>query len=470
MASAFRSVVAPARASGAVPAAAGIRDGAVELHHAGACRELNESRVRPELGRVFVALDGKVKEDRSLLSAPAIEQRYRKLIHHLPFALLQVDTGPVEKMFDRLRADGVTDIAAYLDQHPDLIETARDIVRVTDATRSAALLLGATEPADLTRPVAYLYAAAPETARRVMIAHFEGRRSHAEIMKLRTFDGRLLDVRLSVTYPALPEQPDVTLMCLEDVTERLRTEAQLRQLQADYARAARLSTLGELTTSIAHEVNQPLSAIVTNAETSLRWLSRDDPNLAKVGQLATRIAESARRASSIVRRIREMAARQPPERLLIDLNEVVDEALSFVRHDIESRAIDLSVNLAPDLARIAGDRVQLQQVIVNLLVNSLQAIDQAGGAVRRIELATQARDDGGVEFSIHDSGPGIVEQDLDQVFNSFFTTKEQGVGIGLAICQSIITAHGGAIVVSNHPDGGAHFRFSLPAGLAMPCG
>jgi signal transduction histidine kinase len=126
----------------------------------------------------------------------------------------------------------------------------------------------------------------------------------------------------------------------------------------------------------------------------------------------------------------------------------------------------MSVKLCPDLSRIAGDRVQLQQVIVNLLVNSLQAIDQADKPIRRIELATYAGEDGSVGFSIHDSGPGIVEQDLDHVFDSFFTTKQQGVGIGLAICQSIITTHGGSIAVSNHPDGGAHFCFSLPAGLA----
>jgi C4-dicarboxylate-specific signal transduction histidine kinase len=357
----------------------------------------------------------------------------------------------------------VADIAAYLNAHPELIRTAAEIVRVTDANRRAALLFGATSMADFIGPAGYLFTASPQTMRGAMIARFEGRRSYAEIMKLRTFDGRLLDVRLSLTYPAPPERLDATLVSLEDVTDRLRTEAQLRQVQADYARATRISMLGELAASIAHEVNQPLSAIVTNAETSLRWLSRGEPNLAKVSQLTMRIAESARRASGIVQRIRGMATRQPPERTLLNLNEVVDEALLFVRHDIESRSIDLSIRMGHDLPLALADRVQLQQVIVNLLVNGIQAVTHASRSEKRIDLSTFTDQDGMVVFSIHDSGSGIAEENLDRVFEGFFTTKDEGIGIGLAICMSIIKAHGGRMAVSNHPGAGARFRFSLPA-------
>ena len=215
--------------------------------------------------------------------------------------------------------------------------------------------------------------------------------------------------------------------------------------------------LGELATSIAHEVNQPLSAIVTNAETSLRWLGREDPNLAKACQLTRRIADSARNASDIVQRIRSMAAGRAPERVMIDLNQVVNEALLFVRHEIETRSIALSVDLAPDLPFVCGDRVQLQQVVVNLLVNAVQA------QARRIELHTAQSADGMIGFAIHDSGPGIATENIDRIFSSFFTTKEDGVGMGLAICQSIIAAHGGRIGASNDPLGGARFEFSLPA-------
>jgi signal transduction histidine kinase len=412
---------------------------------------------------VFLSFTGTMVDDRSLWALRASDERYRNLIHYLPCALLQVDSTPMVEIFDKLRRDGITDIAPYLDAAPEFALRSRSIVQVTDANRNAVQLFAAGSADRLIGAVDFLFVASPDTAKRVITAHFDGLRNYAERMRIRTFAGDLRDVELSVTYPTPPERLDVTLLSLEDVTERLRTEAQLRQLQADYTRTARISMLGELATSIAHEVNQPLAAIVTNAETSLRWLSRDDPNLAKVGLLTTRIAHSARHASDIVQRIRGMAARGMPERVPLDLNRIVDEALLFVRHEIESRAIALSVRLRDDLPRVRGDRVQLQQVVVNLLLNAVQAIAQGGTPGGRIDLGTARAAGGAVVFAIHDSGPGIAEEDLDRIFGSFFTTKEEGIGIGLAICQSIVAAHGGTIAVSNHPDGGALFRCSLPA-------
>jgi signal transduction histidine kinase len=409
---------------------------------------------------VFIAVGGVLTDDRSLWAVRASEERYRNLFHHLPCALIQVDSRPMRAIFDDLRRQGITDIAPYLDATPDLTLHSRNIVTITDANRGALELLGADRVEQILGPVDLVFAVSPDSAKRVVTAHFEERRNWVEVMKLRTLDGQLRDVELSVTYPTPPDRLDVTILGLVDITERLRTEAQLRQLQADYSRAARISMLGEMATSIAHEINQPLSAIVTNAETSQRWLSREDPNLAKVGQLTARIAESGRRASNIVQRIRGMAARRAPERVPLDLNEVVEEALLFVRHEIESRSIELSTKLARDLPSVLGDRVQLQQVVVNLLVNAVQA--QNGGP-GRIDLDTAVSADGAVAFTIRDGGPGIAQEDLDRVFGSFFTTKDDGIGIGLALCQSIIAAHHGTITASNHPEGGAVFQFSLPA-------
>jgi signal transduction histidine kinase len=412
---------------------------------------------------VFVTVRGAINDRRSYWSLRASEERYRKLLQHMPNPLLRVDARAMGQVFTRLRAEGVIDIGPYLDAHPELIDFARQSVRITEVNRSAEMLFGAKSPMDLIGPVDCLFQLSPETARRVMIAHFDGRRSHAEVMKLRTLDGRLRDVQIAVTFPMPPEQPDVTVIGLDDLTDRLRTEAQLRQLQADFARAARISTLGELATSIAHEVNQPLAAIFTNAETSLHWLSRDEPNLAKVIQLTTRIVASARHANEIVHRIRGMTAKHVPERQLLDLNDVVDEALLVIRHDIETRAIQLSVRLGLGLPRVTGDRVQLQQVMVNLLVNSIQAIGQAGVKDGHIELTTGLGDGGAVVAAIRDNGPGIAEENLERVFDGFFTTKAEGLGLGLAICQSIVTAHGGGIAAANRPEGGACFRLWLPS-------
>ncbi|QJP12525.1 PAS domain-containing protein [Starkeya sp. ORNL1] len=414
---------------------------------------------------VFVAVNGEADDDRSFWYLRASEQRYRNLIHHLPTALLQVDASRIGLVLAELKDSGVRDLNAYIDTHPELVDFANNVVRITEVNQKAVTLLGGAAPADLIRPISFLFAASPDMARRVMVARFEGKRNFAEILKVRTLGGETLDVQLSATFPAPPEMLDRTLIALEDVTETLRTERRLRQLEADFAHAARISTLGELATSIAHEVNQPLSAIVTNGETSLRWLTRDIPNLAKVEQLTARIVASARRASEIIHRLRAMAVRDAPERTTLHLNEVVEEALLFVRHDLEARSIELSLKPDAGLSPIVADRVQLQQVIVNLLVNSIQAISNGDRAVRKLDIVTRDDGAGSVSFAIHDSGPGIADEDLDRIFDSFFSTKSAGMGIGLTICKSIVTSHGGSIVASNHPDGGAQFEFALPAAL-----
>lgn len=415
-----------------------------------------------EPGRIYVAVNGAVDDDRSYVYLRASEARYRKLVHHMPVALWQVDASHMGRIYNDIRETGVTDFGAYLDEHPELVELAATTVQITDVNRAAIQLLGGTSALDLMRPVGYLFTISRHSLRNVMIGRFNGQADHSEVTKVQTFDGRVLDVRMSVTYPKVLAELDVTIFSFEDVTERLSMEAEIRQLQADFTHAARISTLGELTTSIAHEINQPLAAIVTNAETSLRWLSRDDPNVEKVKALTTRIAASGRRASEIVQHIRGMASKRQPERSAIDLNEIVQESLIFIRHEIESQSIAITTTLARTLPATMGDRIQLQQVVVNLLINSVQAVEAQAKGKREICIGTQLTEDGALAFTLRDTGPGIPPNDLDRIFEGFFTTKEAGMGIGLAICQSIIAEHGGSITASNHPGGGAEFRFVIP--------
>ncbi len=413
-------------------------------------------------GTVVVTVKGAADDDHTSWELQASEERYRKLIQYLPTALWQVDSRRADEAFDQLKANGVRDIAAYLDRNPDLVEHAKDVVRVTEVNRDAVSLFRASSAADLINPVRYIFAAAPGLAERVMTAHFERRRNFIEETKVLAFDGTIIDVLFTVTYPVPPEQLDTTFITMQDISERLNAERQLRKLQADFTHAGRIATLGEVATSIAHEINQPLTAIVTNGETSLRWLARADQNIEKVTQLTSRIVSNARRASEIIQRIRGMAVKQELEKRLIDLNEVVEEALLFSRHDIDSKSIALSTTFDSGLPRVMGDRIQLQQVMINLLVNSVQAIAQSGQPTRRIDIQTAIDDGGSVVFSIFDNGPGIAAADLEHIFDRFFSTKDSGIGIGLAICQSIIAAHGGSISGSNRSNGGAHFRFVLP--------
>ena len=413
-------------------------------------------------GCVFVTITGASNDDRTAWELQASEERYRKLIQYLPTALWQVDSRRADEVFDQLKANGVRDIGAYLDQNPDLVETAKDVVHVTEVNRDAISLFRANTAADLIKPVRYIFAAAPGLANRVMVAHFERRRNFNEQTKILAFDGTTIDVLFTVTYPVPPEQLDTTFITMQDITERLNAERQLRKLQTDFTHAGRIATLGELATSIAHEVNQPLTAIVTNGETSLRWLARADHNIEKVTQLTSKMVSNARRASEIIRRIRGMAVKKEAEKNLIDLNEVVEEALLFSRHDIDSKSINLSTAFGSDLPRVMGDRIQLQQVIINLLVNSVQAITLSGQPTRHIDIQTSIDGNRSVVFSILDNGPGIAGSDLEHIFDRFFSTKNSGIGIGLAICQSIIAEHGGSISGSNRSNGGAHFHFALP--------
>jgi signal transduction histidine kinase len=429
-----------------------LRDPLVGVWRAGAGRP----------GHLFIAVNGAADDDRSYLFLRASEARYRKLIDYMPIALWQVDASHMGKIYAGLRADGIVDFERYLEEHPDLVDHAAATVPVTDVNRRAIELVGGAGMPDLIRPVGYLFDASPDSLRRVMIGRFTGKKNYSELMKLRTLDGRVLDVRFSVTYPEPRLELDTTIFSIEDVTDRLRMETQLRQLQADFSHAARVSMLGELASSIAHEVNQPLAAIVTNAETSLRWLARDEPDIDKVEQLTARIAASARRADDIVQRVRGMAVKQAPDPVELALNEIVQESLLFVRHEVEMRSVRLTTSCARALPSVIGDRIQLQQVIVNMLINAVQAVEGCDEPRREIAIATATDDRGDLLFTVGDRGPGIAPDHLDRIFEGFFTTKAGGMGIGLALCRSIVAAHGGEVSASNRPGGGAEFRVVLP--------
>lgn len=429
------------------------------LHDASLAAWRSLERGRSEA--LFLMVSGVASDNRTAWELRASEDRYRKLLYHMPIALLHVDARGAAAAFQCLNPGHITDIGGFLDEHPELTELAMDVVRVTEVNRDAISLFRAQSAAELIRPVRYLFEAAPDLARRVMVAHLEGRRNYTEQAKIRTLDGNVRDVLFSTTFPAPPEQLDTTFVTMLDVTELVSLEAELRQLQVDHG--AQASNLGEVTTLIAHEIKQPLSAIITNAETSLRWLDREDVQIAKVRQLTNRIVSSAHRANDIIQRIRFWVARGKPERTELDLREVAEEATVFVRHDIEGEKIELSIEVAKSLPKVLGDRVQLQQVMVNLLINAIQAIAQAQRADRRVQVSIEAAGGQSVVFSVRDSGPGVVNSDFARIFDSFFTTKEGGMGIGLAICQSIIRDHGGQISASNPPSGGALFQFRLPA-------
>jgi PAS domain S-box-containing protein len=260
-------------------------------------------------------------------------------------------------------------------------------------------------------------------------------------------------------------QPLAILETNNDVTERKRAAEALRQAQADLAHIARVTTMGELTASLAHEVNQPIAAAVTNANTCLRWLTRDQPNVEEARAAAMRIVKDGTRAGEIISRIRLLFKKGTSERELVNVNEVIEEMIILLRGEATRYTISVRVELAADLPRVNGDRVQLQQVLMNLMLNSIDAMKDVDGT-RELAVMSQRGEDGQVLISVSDTGVGLPPQQADKIFNSFFTTKTHGTGMGLRISRSIIESHGGRLWAADNSPRGATFQFTLPATVA----
>ncbi len=244
--------------------------------------------------------------------------------------------------------------------------------------------------------------------------------------------------------------------------ERKQTEEALRQAQADLARANRVSSLGELTVSIAHEVKQPIAAAITDANTCVRWLSRDQPDLEEARAAASRIVQDGRRASEIVNRIRLLFKKDTAQRELVDLNEVIREMVLLLHGEATQFAVLVRTELAADPPHVMGDRVQLQQVLMNLMTNSIDAMKDPDGA-HELTIQSQRGEDGQVLISVSDTGVGLPPGQADKIFNAFFTTKTHGTGMGLRISRSIVESHGGRLWAADNPPRGAKFCFTLPA-------
>jgi C4-dicarboxylate-specific signal transduction histidine kinase len=245
------------------------------------------------------------------------------------------------------------------------------------------------------------------------------------------------------------------------VTERRLAEESLRQTQADLARVSRLTTMGELTASLAHEVNQPIAAASTNANTCLRWLAADPPNVEEARAAATRIAMDTKRAGEIVSRVRQLFKKGTPQRELVDVNDIIREMIVLLRGEISRYNIFVETELAKDLPLFLADRVQLQQVLMNLVINGIEAMKDVD---RRRELSIRSRrvPSDEVVVSVSDSGAGLPPQQGDEIFNAFFTTKPHGTGMGLRISRSIIESHGGRLWAADNSPQGASFYFTLP--------
>src|SRR5439155_4645598 len=264
-----------------------------------------------------------------------------------------------------------------------------------------------------------------------------------------------------------PLRPDsgrveAALVIGRDFTEYVQAEEALRQAQVELAHVTRVTTLGELAASIAHEVNQPLAAIVADANASLNWLAAPTPDLDEVRDALAAIVKDGHRAAEVIQRIRQLATKTAPQKVSVDINDLIRDVIPLVQPEVRSHHVSLQVELASALTPVLGDRVQLQQVILNLVMNGVEAMASVGDRPRELVIRSGPHDRDHVIVAVQDAGVGIDPNTLDQLFSAFFTTKPGGMGMGLSISHSIVDGHGGRLWAANNAGPGATFQFTLP--------
>jgi PAS domain S-box-containing protein len=281
------------------------------------------------------------------------------------------------------------------------------------------------------------------------------------------FDNALGHRFLAVSYSPLrsgSQQVQAALVISRDLTEHTQASEALRQAQADLAHVSRMTAMGELTASLAHEVNQPITAATTCASTCVRWLTRDEPDLGEAREAALGAVRNAKRAADIINRIRSISRKGESKRQLVDVNEVIQDIVVLLRNEAHRYSVSIRTDLGASLPKVMADPVQVQQVMMNLIMNSIDAMKEIDD-MRELAIGSQATEGQQLLISVSDTGVGLPPQQADQIFNAFFTTKPHGIGMGLRISRSIIESHGGRLWAADNLPRGANLCFTLPTKL-----
>jgi PAS domain S-box-containing protein len=387
------------------------------------------------------------------------ERRYRRMFDASRIGVVEEDWTDIRTALHSLNVDNA-DLADYLARDPDFVRRARQLARITDVNPALQNMVGAKSSSVFLESVDRLLGESDRTFLGALVAFAHGRPFYEGETDLIAFNGRRIPVLFTITFPPEPDGDRNVLAFVIDISERRQSQNALLAAQAELAHAARVATLGELTASIAHEVNQPLMAIVTGGEAGMRWLRRDVPDLKEVSAAMSHIVTEGRRAAEIVTRIRAFLSKKPSQQDTLQTFEIINEAAQLVERELSKDNITLIIDADPGLPAIRGDRVQLQQVLVNLLINAGQAMSEQGGP-RTVTLSAGVAEDS-LAITVQDTGPGIASDYLPLLFQPFFTTKQSGMGMGLAICRTTVEAHGGRLSAESAPGSGATFRLTLP--------
>lgn len=406
-----------------------------------------------------------------------MDLRHADLFDVSPISILCEDWSGVKRAIDAVIAGGVTDFDRFLEDNPQFFIEVRRFHRILDANRSALDLLGFLDKHSFLEESRVRLPANPASNAQVFKAMVRGDSVCQGERVLHTRDGRTVPILWRASLPAGPADPDAysrLYFFAVDVSELKRVQEALMAAQANLSHAGRLSLVGELAASLTHEVSQPLVSIASHAAAATRWLSREPPNLEEVATSLKRITASTQHAVRIVGKMRSFARRGELVTEPMKPQDCIADAVTLVEHEAYRQKTRIDVDIPPQLPAILGDRTQIQQVIVNIAYNAIQAMQAAKSPERRIVIAAtisnNADDAGAVTFTVADTGPGIPDGLLSRIFEPFFSTKEEGMGLGLSICKTIVEEHGGKLWAANGPQG-ATLSFSLPvvpAGAVQP--
>jgi PAS domain S-box-containing protein len=379
----------------------------------------------------------------------------------------RVDNALREQLKERKRAEA--ELRESEEQWRDVFENNPTMYFMVDAAGTVlsvnpfgAEQLGYTVNELIGQPVLSVF---PESDREVVQRNIAicleqlGQAKSWEARKVRK-DGTVILVRETAKAVPRVNGPIILIAC-EDITEQRRATEALRQAEADLAHVTRVTTMGELTASLAHEVNQPITAAVTNANTCVRWLAGDTPNVEEARDAAIRSAKDGTRAAEIISRIRLLFEKGALERELVNVNEVIRAMIVLLRGEATRYSVSIRTDLAPDLPQLMADRVQLQQVLMNLMLNSIDAMKEADGP-RELIVKSRRAEDEQLVVSVSDRGVGLPPEQAGQIFDAFFSTKLHGTGMGLSISRSIVESHGGRLWAEGNSPRGAIFHIALP--------
>ncbi|WP_395675448.1 sensor histidine kinase [Inquilinus sp.] len=404
------------------------------------------------------------------------ETRYRSIFEQARFSLWEQDYSEVRTLLATLRDRGVRDLAAHAREHPDFARDCARLIRTVHVNDATAELLRLSSPAEALGPIERFLPTDDPALLAVLTAVAEGRSRFEGRARLIAADGEVRTVLLGISFPEELEEFGRVVVGMVDVTEREQLQQTQMAAQAELARASRAATVGALSASIAHEINQPLGAVVMNAQTCLRWLGKDPPDVEAAMRAAERTVRDGRRAAEIVQRTRGQLVRDERSDAVIDLRGLVEETVLLLEAELEVHAARVVLRFALSVPPVRADRVALQQVLINLMTNGAHAMADTPAAVRELTISVDghvapdgAAPDGAapdgmeVRVSIRDRGRGIPDDVRARLFEPFFTTKRGGMGMGLAICRSTVESYGGRLTAENHEQGGAVFEFALPA-------